>query len=89
MAIDEFITASLPQHSRSITDRYIEAEEDEIAKYTITTAKDLHSIKLAAKSNVDAIFEKQEHIGLVIIISIEFASYLTKYQYRNVRLKIH
>lgn len=65
MAIDQFITAVLPQHSRSMLDRYLEAEEEELAKYTITTSKDLQIIKETAKSNVEAIFQKPEHIGLV------------------------
>jgi DNA-directed RNA polymerase III subunit RPC3 len=67
MAIEQFIIAVLPQHSRSMQDKYFEAEERELEKYTITTAKELQSIKSAAKASVEAVFKQTEFIGMVRI----------------------
>ncbi|RCI00747.1 RNA polymerase III subunit C82 [Rhizopus stolonifer] len=64
MAMDQFITAVLPQHSRSVMDQFLDAEQKELAKYTITTASDLATIKLTAKNNVQAVFEQNEYIGI-------------------------
>ncbi|KAI8051045.1 uncharacterized protein B0P05DRAFT_562718 [Gilbertella persicaria] len=64
MAMDQFITAVLPQHSRSVMDQFLDAEQKELAKYTITTANDLVTIKLTAKNNVQAVFEQNEYIGI-------------------------
>jgi DNA-directed RNA polymerase III subunit RPC3 len=48
-------------------DKYFEAEERELEKYTITTAKELQSIKSAAKASVEAVFKQTEFIGMVRI----------------------
>jgi hypothetical protein len=77
MAIEQFITAVLPQHSRSMQDKYFEAEERELGKYTITTAKELQSIKDAAKASVEEVFKQTEFIGMVCIESIGLIYKLT------------
>lgn len=67
MAIEQFVTAVLPQHSRSRLDRFLDAEEKELEKYTIvTSAQEIKSVKHAAQATVDAIFKNIEHIGMVI-----------------------
>jgi hypothetical protein len=67
MAIEQFITAVLPQHSRSIFDRFLDAEEKEFDKYTIvSSAQELRVIKNAAQAHVDAVFKHVDHIGVVI-----------------------
>ncbi|KAG0169080.1 RNA polymerase III subunit C82 [Apophysomyces sp. BC1034] len=64
MAAEHFITAVLPEHSRSAIDRFIAAEEKETEKYTITTAKELQAIKRAAQAQVDAEYSMSENIGM-------------------------
>lgn len=66
MAIEQFITAVLPQHSRSMYDRYIDAEEKEFEKYTIvSSAHDKRTIRETAQAAVDAQFKVHERIGMV------------------------
>jgi len=65
MAQEQFIVAVLPQHSRSVTDRYMEAEEKELEKYTIITSGDAKHIKEIAKANTDAIYHQEEFVGMV------------------------
>ncbi|CAO0791294.1 unnamed protein product [Mucor circinelloides] len=64
MAQEQFIAAVLPQHSRSVTDRYLEAEEKELEKYTIITTGEARQIKEIAKANADAIYHQEEYIGM-------------------------
>ncbi|KAL9550250.1 hypothetical protein MBANPS3_004816 [Mucor bainieri] len=64
MAQEQFITAVLPQHSRSVTDRYMEAEAKELEKYTIITSGEAKQIKAIAKANADAVFLQEEHVGM-------------------------
>ncbi|CAO3639249.1 unnamed protein product [Mucor hiemalis] len=72
MAIEQFITAVLPQHSRSVFDKFLDAEEKELDKYTIVSTADKRAIKNAAQANVDAIFKDTEHIGMKRRASTEF-----------------
>lgn len=66
MAIEQFVVATLPQHSRSVFDRFLEAEEKEYEKYTIvSSAQEMRVIKSAAQAEVDAVFKHVEHIGMV------------------------
>lgn len=65
MAQEQFITAVLPQHSRSVTDRYMEAEAKELEKYTIITSGEAKQIKEIAKANADAIYQQEEFVGMV------------------------
>lgn len=65
MAIEQFITAVLPQHSRSVLDRFLDEEEKELDKYTIVSTADKRSIRNAAQAQVDAVFKHVEHIGMV------------------------
>lgn len=70
MAIEQFAIAVLPQHSRSVYDRFLDAEEKELEKYTIvSSAQEIRAIKNAAQSTVDAIFKDIEHIGMVRLIN--------------------
>ncbi|KAG2210296.1 hypothetical protein INT47_003281 [Mucor saturninus] len=65
MAIEQFVTAVLPQHSRSVYDRFLDAEEKELEKYTIvSSAQEIRTIKSAAQATVNAIFKNIEHIGM-------------------------
>ncbi|KAI7872650.1 RNA polymerase III subunit RPC82-domain-containing protein [Spinellus fusiger] len=64
MATEQYITAVLPEHSRSAMDRYLAAEEKESEKYTITTSKELQAIKKAALASVEAELGSQEHAGM-------------------------
>lgn len=64
LAMAGLITALLPEHSRSSTDRLLIAQEKEAQKYTITTAKDMKAIKLAAQAQIDAEFSMTEGIGM-------------------------
>lgn len=61
-----FIKAVLPEHSRSTTDRYLDAREKESQKYTIMTAKDMAAVKAAAQAQVDAEYTLSETLGMVI-----------------------
>ncbi|KAG1224372.1 hypothetical protein G6F35_004064 [Rhizopus arrhizus] len=63
MAIDQFITAVLPIHSRSSLDMTRDIEEELSKKYTIMTAADKKVIKLAAQAQAEAVFE-HERIGM-------------------------
>lgn len=67
LAMAGLITALLPEHSRSSTDRLLIAQEKEAQKYTITTAKDMKAIKLAAQAQIDAEFSMTEGIGMVSV----------------------
>lgn len=69
MAQEQFITAVLPEHSRSMTDRYLEAEEKELEKYTIITTGEAKYIKSTAKANTDAVLSQQEYAGMVSQLS--------------------
>ncbi|KAI9483412.1 MAG: hypothetical protein EXX96DRAFT_476829 [Benjaminiella poitrasii] len=62
MVIDRFIIPSLPQHSRSITDLYLEAEQEELLKFTLTSksANQTKHIKDLAKANVDALYKQEQ-----------------------------
>ncbi|KAI9491779.1 RNA polymerase III subunit RPC82-domain-containing protein [Zychaea mexicana] len=64
MAAAGCITAVLPEHTRSSTDRYLAAEEKEAEKYMITTAKDLQAIKMAAHAQIEAESSMAEGIGM-------------------------
>ncbi|GAN01008.1 RNA polymerase iii subunit rpc82 [Mucor ambiguus] len=64
MAQEQFIAAVLPQHSRSVTDRYMEAEAKELEKYTIITSGEAKQIKETAKANTDAIYHQEEFVGM-------------------------
>ncbi|KAI8360859.1 RNA polymerase III subunit RPC82-domain-containing protein [Choanephora cucurbitarum] len=64
MALDQFVIAVLPQHSRSIVDQRLEAEEQETAKYTLITAKDQKKIKQQIQSQMEAITKPVEMIGM-------------------------
>ncbi|CEP18481.1 hypothetical protein [Parasitella parasitica] len=64
MAQEQFISAVLPQHSRSVADRYLEAEEKELEKYTIITTGEAKNIKSVAKANTDADLLQLEYIGM-------------------------
>ncbi|KAI9023741.1 RNA polymerase III subunit RPC82-domain-containing protein [Phycomyces nitens] len=64
MANDHYIVAVLPEHSRSAVDRYLEAEQKETEKYTITTAKELQAIKKSALESVEAEYGMLENAGL-------------------------
>ncbi|KAI9250410.1 hypothetical protein EDC94DRAFT_637084 [Helicostylum pulchrum] len=65
MAIEQFITAVLPQHSRSMYDRFLDAEEKEFEKYTIvSSAQEKKAIRESAQASVDALFKTSERIGL-------------------------
>ena len=65
MALDQFVIAVLPQHSRSVVDQRLEAEEQETAKYTLITAKDQKKIKQQIQSRMEAITKPVEMIGIV------------------------
>ena len=65
MAQEQFIAAVLPQHSRSVTDRYMEAEAKELEKYTIITSGEAKHIKKTAKANADAIYHQEDFVGMV------------------------
>lgn len=65
MAQEQFIAAVLPQHSRSVTDRYMEAEAKELEKYTIITSGEAKHIKETAKANADAIYHQEDFVGMV------------------------
>ncbi|KAI8148741.1 RNA polymerase III subunit RPC82-domain-containing protein [Fennellomyces sp. T-0311] len=64
MAASGCITAVLPEHTRSSTDRYLAAEEKEAEKYMIATSKDLQAIKKAAQAQIDAETMMAEGIGM-------------------------
>ncbi|KAI8329419.1 RNA polymerase III subunit RPC82-domain-containing protein [Chlamydoabsidia padenii] len=64
MANKRYITAVLPEHSRSALDRLLAAEEKEAEKYTITTTKELQAIKRAAFDQVQALFNGDEMAGM-------------------------
>ncbi|KAI7908135.1 uncharacterized protein BX663DRAFT_493093 [Cokeromyces recurvatus] len=70
MAVDQFIIPSLPQHSRSIKDQYLEAEKEELSKlkFTFKSPKKIMLIKDIAKANMDALFQHEreqiEQIGM-------------------------
>ncbi|GAA5815324.1 hypothetical protein MFLAVUS_008830 [Mucor flavus] len=65
MAIEQFITAVLPQHSRSMYDRFLDAEEKEFEKYTIvSSAQEKKAIRESAQASVDSQFKTSERIGL-------------------------
>ncbi|KAI8081289.1 RNA polymerase III subunit RPC82-domain-containing protein [Halteromyces radiatus] len=64
MANERYITAVLPEHSRSALDRLLEAEEKEAEKYTITTTKELLAIKRAAYDQIQAEFGVNEMAGM-------------------------
>ena len=68
MAVAGCITAVLPEHTRSSTDRYFAAEEKEAEKYMIATSKDLQAIKKAAQAQIEAEAMMTEGIGLVIAL---------------------
>lgn len=65
MAIEQFITAVLPEHSRSIFDKILDAEEKEVDKYTIVSNADKIAIKTAAQAKVDEGRTNTENIGMV------------------------
>jgi DNA-directed RNA polymerase III subunit RPC3 len=65
MANKRYITAVLPEHSRSALDRLLAAEEKEAEKYTITTTKELQAIKRAAYDQIQAEFNVDEMAGMV------------------------
>jgi DNA-directed RNA polymerase III subunit RPC3 len=66
MAVEQFIVAVLPQHSRSMYDKYLEAEEKEFEKYTIvSSAQEMKIIKSAARAEAEAVFKHVDHIGVV------------------------
>lgn len=65
LAMAGLITALLPEHSRSSTDRLLIAQEKEAQKYTITSAKDMKAIKQAAQAQIDAEYSMTEGIGMV------------------------
>ncbi|KAI8642003.1 hypothetical protein BD408DRAFT_345036 [Parasitella parasitica] len=65
MAQEQFISAVLPQHSRSVTDQYLEAEAKELEKYTIITKGEAKNIRSVAKANADAVLLQPEYIGMV------------------------
>ena len=67
LAMAGLITALLPEHSRSSTDRLLIAQEKEAQKYTITSAKDMKAIKIAAQAQIDAEFSMAEGIGMVSV----------------------
>lgn len=69
MAIDQFITAVLPIHSRSSLDMARDIEEELSKKYTIMTAADKKVVKLAAQAQADAVFE-HERIGMVTFLAM-------------------
>lgn len=76
MAIEQFVTAVLPQHSRSIYDRFLDAEEKELEKYTIvSSAQEIKTIKSAAQASVDAVFKNIEHIGMVTLFQLHLIIY--------------
>ena len=78
LAVAGFITAVLPEHSRSTTDRYLAAEEKEAEKYMIATAKDRQTIKAAALAQIEAETSLQEGIGMVtntIFIILGFCTF--------------
>ncbi|ORZ10425.1 hypothetical protein BCR42DRAFT_333701 [Absidia repens] len=64
MANKRYITAVLPEHSRSALDRLLAAEEKEAENYTITTAKELQAIKRAAFDRIQAEFGEDEMAGM-------------------------
>ncbi|KAL0089313.1 hypothetical protein J3Q64DRAFT_1808606 [Phycomyces blakesleeanus] len=64
MANEHYIIAVLPEHSRSAVDRYLEAEQKESEKYTITTAKEIQAIKKSALESVEAEYGMLENAGL-------------------------
>lgn len=64
MAIEQFITAVLPEHSRSIFDKILDAEEKEVDKYTIVSNADKIAIKTAAQAKVDEGRTNTENIGM-------------------------
>ncbi|KAI9308579.1 hypothetical protein BJ944DRAFT_156030 [Cunninghamella echinulata] len=64
MAYHKFITAVLPEHSRSAMDRLLQAEEKEAEKYTITTTKELQAIKKAAQAQVEAEINMGDMVGM-------------------------
>ncbi|CAO3581394.1 unnamed protein product [Absidia cylindrospora] len=64
MANKRYITAVLPEHSRSALDRLLAAEEKEAENYTITTAKELQAIKRAAFDHIQAQFGGNEMAGM-------------------------
>ncbi|KAI8074564.1 hypothetical protein BC940DRAFT_230913 [Gongronella butleri] len=64
MANARYLMPVLPEHSRSAVDRLLEAEERETEKYTITTAKDLLAIKLAAVASVESELHVDETVGM-------------------------
>lgn len=79
MAIEQFITAVLPQHSRSMYDRFLDAEEKEFEKYTIvSSAQEKRVIRESAQASVDAQFKTSERIGLVNSFFLSVQKYIKK-----------
>ncbi|KAG1452372.1 hypothetical protein G6F56_007838 [Rhizopus delemar] len=64
LVTQKYITAVLPEHSRSVMDRLLDATEKEKEKYTIMTAKDIANAKISAEAHIDALYGSNEIIGM-------------------------